>query len=134
MSKFKVGDKVIFTKVDELNKGYDNMHFTVGKEYTIITKEDKDWPDFIEVMGDKGQVATALKSQVKLAQEEEMQEETQVEKVSKYTVEEVFQAIDETSNFCNPPWSEIDEVKWHLLRCTADPEYKEYLRLKSKFE
>ena len=133
MSKFKVGDKVIFMKVEEHNKIYDNMHFTVGKEYTIITKEDKDWPDFIEVMGDKGQVATALKSQVKLAQEEEMQEEAQVEKVSKYTVEEVFQAIDEASAFCDPPWREIEEIKERLV-LTADPEYKEYLRLKSKFE
>ena len=63
-----------------------------------------------------------------------MQEDTQVEKVNKYTVEEVFQAIDEASEFCNTPWREIDEIKWHLLRCTKDPEYKEYLRLKSKFE
>ena len=133
MSKFKVGDKVIFMKVEEHNKIYDNMHFTVGKEYTIITKEDKYWPDFIEVMGDEGQVAFALKSQVKLAQEEEMQEDTQVEKVSKYTVEEVFQAIDDASEFCNTPWREIDEIKEHLAH-TKDPEYKEYLRLKSKFE
>ena len=131
MSEFKAGDKVIFTKVDELNKGYDDMHFTVGKEYTVVTKVRY---NCLEVIGDEGRIASALKDQVKLVQEEEMQEDTEVEKVSKYTVEEVFQAIDETSNFCNPPWSEIDEVKWHLLRCTADPEYKEYLRLKSKFE
>ena len=133
MSKFKVGDKVIFMKVEEHNKIYDNMHFTVGKEYTIITKENKYWPDFIEVMGNEGQVAFALKSQVKLAQEEEMQEEAQVEKVCKYTVEEVFQAIYDTSNLCTPPWSEIEEIKKHLV-LTKDPEYAEYLRLKSKFE
>ena len=134
MSKFKVGDKVIFMEVDESNESYDNRHFSVGKEYTIVTRDDRLWPNYIEVIGNEGRIALARKDQVKLVQEEEMQEETQVEKVSKYTVEEVFQAIDETSNFCNPPWSEIDEVKWHLLRCTADPEYKEYLRLKSKFE
>ena len=134
MSKFKVGDKVIFMKVDEPNKIYDNMHFTVGKEYTVVPSEYGYWPDCIEVIGNKGRIAYARKDQVKLVQEEEMQEETQVEKVSKYTVEEVFQAIDETSDFFNPPWSEIDEIKVHLLRCKEDPEYKEYLRLKSKFE
>ena len=134
MSKFKVGDKVIFTKVEERNKIYDNAHFTVGKEYTIAVKEDKYWPNYVEVIGNEGDIAFALKSQIKLVQEEEMQEDTQVEKVSKYTVEEVFQAIDEASEFCNTPWREIDEIKWHLLRCTKDPEYKEYLRLKSKFE
>ena len=131
MSEFKVGDKVIFTKVDELNKGYDDMHFTVGKEYTIINKYD--CAGFIVVIGNEGFLAEALKSQVKLVQEEEMQEEAQVEKVSKYTVEEVFQAIDETSNFFTPPWSEIEEIKKHLV-LTKDPEYEEYLRLKSKFE
>ena len=66
-------------------------------------------------------------------EEEEMQEDTQVEKVSKYTVEEVFQAIDEASDFCGAPWSEIEGIKEHLVH-TKDPEYKEYLRLKSKFE
>ena len=131
MSEFKVGDKVIFTKVDELNKGYDDMHFTVGKEYTIINKYD--CAGFIVVIGNEGLLAQVREDQVKLVQEEEMQEDTQVEKVSKYTVEEVFQAIDETSNFFTPPWSEIEEIKKHLV-LTKDPEYEEYLRLKSKFE
>ena len=66
-------------------------------------------------------------------EEEEMQEDTQVEKVSKYTVEEVFQAIDDASDFCDTPWREIEEIKERLAH-TKDPEYKEYLRLKSKFE
>ena len=133
MREFKVGDKVIFMKVEECNKIYDNMHFTVGKEYTIAVEEDKYCPDYVEVIGNEGDIASALKSQIKLVQEEEMQEETQVEKVSKYTVEEVFQAIDEASAFCDPPWREIEEIK-ERLALTEDPEYKEYLRLKSKFE
>lgn len=132
MSKFKVGDKVIFMKVDEPNKIYDNMHFSVGKEYTIVTRDDRLWPNYIEVIGNEGRIALARKSQIKLVQEEEMQEDTQVEKVSKYTVEEVFQAIDEASDFFTP-WSEIEKIKEHLVH-TKDPEYKEYLRLKSKFE
>lgn len=130
MSKFKVGDKVIFMKVEEHNKLYDNMHFTVGKEYTVV---DRYGPNHIKVVGNKGHIVQARKDQVKLAQEEEMQEDTQVEKVCKYTVEEVFQAIYDTSNFCTPPWSEIEEIKKHLV-LTKDPEYEEYLRLKSKFE
>ena len=132
MSKFKVGDKVIFTKVDELNKSYDIRHFSVGKEYTVVTRDDRLWPDYVEVIGNEGDIASALKSQIKLVQEEEMQEDTQVEKVSKYTVEEVFQAIDYISD-CFIPWSAIDEIKDHLVH-KKDPEYKEYLRLKSKFE
>mgnify|MGYP003603545473 CR=1 FL=1 len=130
MSKFKVGDKVIFMEVDESYESYDNKHFSVGKEYTVLSR----LTPFIEVIGNEGYRVTARMDQVKLVQEEEMQEETQVEKVSKYTVEEVFQAIDEASAFCDPPWREIDEIKWRLLRCKEDPEYKEYLRLKSKFE
>jgi hypothetical protein len=133
MSEFKVGDKVIFMEVDESNESYDNRHFSVGKEYTIVTRDDRLWPNYIEVIGNEGRIALARKDQVKLVQEEEMQEEDQVEKVSKYTVEEVFQSIDDISD-CFTPWSEIDEIKWRLLRCKEDPEYKEYLRLKSKFE
>ena len=133
MSKLKVGDKVIFMKVEERTKIYDNAHFTVGKEYTIVTEVDKHWLGFLEVIGNEGLLAQVREDQVKLVQEEEMQEDTQVEKVSKYTVEEVFQAIDEASAFCGPPWSEIDEIKEQLVH-KKDPEYKEYLRLKSKFE
>lgn len=133
MSEFKVGDKVIFMKVEERNKIYDNAHFTAGKEYTIITEVDKYWLGFLEVIGNEGLLAQVREDQVKLVQEEEMQEDTQVEKVSKYTVEEVFQAIEEASAFCGPPWSEIEGIKEHLVH-TKDPEYKEYLRLKSKFE
>ena len=129
MSKFKVGDKVIFMEVDESNESYDNKHFSVGKEYTVLSR----LTPFIEVIGNKGCRATAWMDQVKLVQEEEMQEDAQVEKVSKYTVEEVFQAIDEASSYYNAPWSEIEEIKEHLVH-TKDPEYKEYLRLKSKFE
>ena len=129
MSEFKVGDKVIFMKVEKCHESYDIKHFSVGKEYTVVNC----WPNHIEVVGDEGSIAYARKDQVKLIQEEEMQEDTQVEKVSKYTVEEVFQAIDEASAFCAAPWSKIEEIK-ELLVLTKDPEYKEYLRLKSKFE
>ena len=129
MSEFKAGDKVIFVEVKESYESYDIRHFSVGKEYTVVNC----WANFIEVIGNEGCVASCRMDQVKLVQEEEMQEETQVEKVSKYTVEEVFQAIDETSDFFNPPWREIEEIKERLAH-TKDPEYKEYLRLKSKFE
>ncbi len=129
MSKFKVGDKVIFMKVGKTNGSYDIKHFSVGKEYTVVNC----WPNLIDVIGNEGYTVFVRKDQVKLVQEEEMQEEAQVEKVSKYTVEEVFQAIYDTSNFCTPPWSEIEEIKKHLV-LTKDPEYEEYLRLKSKFE
>ena len=54
---------------------------------------------------------------------------------SLYTVDEVFDAIFETTKHLQIeiPWDYIDDVKEHLSR-KNDPQYKEYLRLKAIYE
>ena len=53
-----------------------------------------------------------------------------------YTVDEVFDAIFETTKHLDidpPPWDYIDDVKEHLSRIN-DPQYLEFLRLKAIYE
>ena len=52
-----------------------------------------------------------------------------------YTVDEVFDAIFETTKHLDidPPWDYIDDVKEHLSR-KNDPQYLEFLRLKAIYE
>ena len=60
----------------------------------------------------------------------------EVKEDSLYTVDEVFDAIFETTTKhiqIKIPWGYIDYVKEHLSR-KNDPEYKEYLRLKAIYE
>ena len=54
---------------------------------------------------------------------------------SLYTVDEVFDAIFETTKHLQIeiPWDYIDDVKEHLSR-KNDPQYQEYLRLKAIYE
>ena len=59
----------------------------------------------------------------------------EVKEDSLYTVDEVFDAIFETTKHLQIeiPWDYIDDVKEHLSR-TNDPQYQEYLRLKAIYE
>ena len=68
-------------------------------------------------------------SEVTADKKEEVKEEP------RYTVDEVFDAIFETTKHLgiDPPWGYIDDVKEHLSRIN-DPQYQEYLRLKAIYE
>ena len=59
----------------------------------------------------------------------------EVKEEPRYTVEEVFDAIFETTKHLQIeiPWDYIDDVKEHLSR-KNDPEYLEFLRLKAIYE
>ena len=59
----------------------------------------------------------------------------EVKEDSLYTVDEVFDAIFETTKHLQIeiPWDYIDDVKEHLSR-KNDPQYQEYLRLKAIYE
>lgn len=59
----------------------------------------------------------------------------EVKEDSLYTVDEVFDAIFETTKHLQIeiPWDYIDDVKEHLSR-KNDPQYLEYLRLKAIYE
>ena len=59
----------------------------------------------------------------------------EVKKDSLYTVDEVFDAIFETTKHLQIeiPWDYIDDVKEHLSR-KNDQQYQEYLRLKAIYE
>jgi hypothetical protein len=59
----------------------------------------------------------------------------EVEEEPRYTVDEVFDAIFETTKHLQIeiPWDYIDDVKEHLSR-KNDPQYQEYLRLKAIYE
>ena len=59
----------------------------------------------------------------------------EVKEDSLYTVDEVFDAIFETTKHLQieVPWDYIDDVKEHLSR-KNDPQYQEYLRLKAIYE
>ena len=61
--------------------------------------------------------------------------EEEVKEDSLYTVDEVFDAIFETTKHLQIeiPWDYIDDVKEHLSR-KNDPQYQEYLRLKAIYE
>ena len=68
-------------------------------------------------------------SEVTADKKEEVKEEP------RYTVDEVFDAIFETTKHLQIeiPWDYIDDVKEHLSRIN-DPQYLEYLRLKAIYE
>ena len=59
----------------------------------------------------------------------------EVQEDSLYTVDEVFDAIFETTKHLQIeiPWDYIDDVKEHLSR-KNDPQYLEFLRLKAIYE
>lgn len=59
----------------------------------------------------------------------------EVKEDSLYTVDEVFDAIFETTKHLQIeiPWDYIDDVKEHLSR-KNDPQYLEFLRLKAIYE
>ena len=59
----------------------------------------------------------------------------EVKENSLYTVDEVFDAIFETTKHLQIeiPWDYIDDVKEHLSR-KNDPQYLEFLRLKAIYE
>ena len=59
----------------------------------------------------------------------------EVKEDSLYTVDEVFDAIFETTKHLDidPPWDYIDDVKEYLSRIN-DKQYQEYLRLKAIYE
>ena len=59
----------------------------------------------------------------------------EVKEDSLYTVDEVFDAIFETTKHLQIeiPWDYIDDVKEHLSRIN-DPQYLEFLRLKAIYE
>jgi len=59
----------------------------------------------------------------------------EVKEDSLYTVDEVFDAIFETTKHLQIeiPWDYIDDVKEHLSR-KNDQQYQEYLRLKAIYE
>ena len=121
MSKFKVGDKVILANPEEARRWFaDPPDFPsvgtisgAGDEDFVLIEEDKAnwcWPD----------------SALELVESEEVVEE------KKYSIEEIFRAIDAWS-VEHAPWDELENIKQELQKAD-DPEYQEYLRLKSKFE
>ena len=59
----------------------------------------------------------------------------EVKEDSRYTVDEVFDAIFEVTKHIDieVPWDYIDDVKEHLSR-KNDKQYQEYLRLKAIYE
>ena len=67
--------------------------------------------------------------------EDSADKKEEVKEDSLYTVDEVFDAIFETTKHLQIeiPWDYIDDVKEHLSR-KNDPQYQEYLRLKAIYE
>lgn len=78
-------------------------------------------------------------SEVTAHKKEEVKEEPRYKAATAeqplYTVDEVFDAIFETTKHLDidPPWDYIDDVKEHLSR-KNDKQYQEYLRLKAIYE
>ena len=67
--------------------------------------------------------------------EDSADKKEEVKEDSLYTVDEVFDAIFETTKHLQIeiPWDYIDDVKEHLSR-KNDPQYLEFLRLKAIYE
>lgn len=124
MNKFKVGDKVKVKDV-ELCKAKCIKYSAITDETQIVEAyySRDDW-DSVRFENGDGYFwpVEAL----------ELVEGVEVKEEKKYTIQEIFQAIDEWGDIY-APWSKLEIIKVKLER-KDNTEYQEYLRLKSKFE
>ena len=90
-------------------------------EHGKVSYDNDDDYDIREVIPQSSEVTDDKKEEVK--------------EDSLYTVDEVFDAIFETTKHLHIeiPWDYIDDVKEHLSRIN-DPQYLEFLRLKAIYE
>lgn len=100
-----------------------------------LKKEVAEWFDWYVDGGQRDIVAyRAVKQQDKPKQKKESALETTIETMEepKYTVEQVFKAINEATDDL-VMLTNLSKVKAHLAKA-QDPDYKLYLTLKARFE
>lgn len=93
------------------------------------------WFDW-SVSGDRGDIIAYRVVKQKEEKPKQMKEivvetKTEAKEEPKYTVKEVFDAINTATAFT--PFPSVEQVQKHLAK-TNDPDYNLYLQLKAKFE
>lgn len=124
---FKIGDKVCLVHPELAEEKYAEPSFFPG-EGTVreVSEEDADWP-WIRIDGSSVFWPTSALDLVK----EEAKVEAKEDKVEKYTVAEVFEALNEVGQMDIIYMAGEIEA---FLKKKQDPEWEEFQRLKKKFE
>mgnify|MGYP000558957017 CR=1 FL=1 len=107
------------------------------KDIVGLTKDGRRWQDWnadgTSCLGYYNN--WAIREVIPQSSEVTAHKKEEVKEDSLYTVDEVFDAIFETTKHLQIeiPWDYIDDVKEHLSR-KNDPQYLEFLRLKAIYE
>ena len=138
------GDKIICNNGEEficctletlISKGF-GIYFK-NKSDSVIFGTKEDYPSWMywHNEGYPNDPEWNIREVIPQSSEVTDDKKEEVKEDSLYTVDEVFDAIFETTKHLHIeiPWDYIDDVKEHLSRIN-DPQYQEYLRLKAIYE